>query len=860
MSQPATAVILDDPDGLGGAYDAGLVATMQQALATWATHLSGLGTLVVQLDVSDMLDGAEEAQGGSTIGLAEGTEDGRVLVEPSSLYELATGTHVAGYASDITVSVNAAMLPQLFLPGGGDAGGSVPADELDGLTLFEHEIAHGLGFGGLTSDTGSLGAAETAWDHDLALAGGVEAFTGANAERVDGGPVAVTTLRNGEGYAHLANTASDPNANDLMTGLGLGPGVRRPISSLDLAILADVGVPVTGIPGTAGITGTLAGSPARPSLAGIALADTGALSSSTVTLTASDAAGTLAFAGAPGVTATLAANGHVLVLAGGLAAVQARLAAVGDASADGRVTLSLLDGAGNAGSATFAFPPVLTGVQATADAGGPLGAGHALAFTLAFSGPVTLAGGAPVLTLSDGGTATLDAAGSGATSLRFTATVAAGQDSTDLVVTGLALGGAVLADPAGDTLADTLSPTTPGSVTGLVIDTAAPAAPTLRVSGNVVTGTAEPGSTVTLRDGGTLLRTAVADAGGAVALGTLAAGAHGLDATATDAAGNVSAPSATLDAMLPLAVAVAGGSFAADAGADVVTATTGTVQVTGNPAPASSVTLFGQGATLAYANGGGSALVVAGAAVRLSLAGGAAGSTLVAFTGTAATSYVGGAGQDLLVGGSGALSVTGGTGGTGGSLVVFGGTGTLAFTGGAERDTVVGGAGSETIHAGVGGAFAGTGGSELFALGAGSFLAGNVAGDRLAASAGGGDILAAGAGAETLDGGASADANLLFGGTGPDLIRLGAGADTVVAGPGGGTVQLGSGNATLFLGTGAATTVVAGGGGGTVVGFRPGTDRLQLAGGAASMAAGANTVVTLADGARITLVGVASGG
>jgi hypothetical protein len=67
-------------------------------------------------------------------------------------------------------------------------------------------------------------------------------FTGPAAEAVNGGPVAVTTLANGEAYSHLANSDSDPNAHDLMSGLGITPGDT--ISAIDLAILQDVGVPV----------------------------------------------------------------------------------------------------------------------------------------------------------------------------------------------------------------------------------------------------------------------------------------------------------------------------------------------------------------------------------------------------------------------------------------------------------------------------------------------------------------------------------------------------------------------------------------------------------------------------------------
>jgi hypothetical protein len=84
----------------------------------------------------------------------------------------------------------------------------------------------------------------------------------------------------------------------------------------------------------------------------------------------------------------------------------------------------------------------------------------------------------------------------------------------------------------------------------VVTDRTAPGVPVLNAVGPTgatsmpVTGTAEPGATVTLYEGTTALGSATASASGAFSL-TLAPpdGAHPLTATATDAAGNVSASS-----------------------------------------------------------------------------------------------------------------------------------------------------------------------------------------------------------------------------------------------------------------------------------------------------------------------------
>ncbi|WP_327754525.1 Ig-like domain-containing protein (plasmid) [Sphingobium sp. SJ10-10] len=70
---------------------------------------------------------------------------------------------------------------------------------------------------------------------------------------------------------------------------------------------------------------------------------------------------------------------------------------------------------------------------------------------------------------------------------------------------------------------------------------------TKQTSALTITGTAEAGATVTLRDGSTVLGTATAGSGGAFSIDvSLGEGAHSITATATDAAGNVGTASSAL--------------------------------------------------------------------------------------------------------------------------------------------------------------------------------------------------------------------------------------------------------------------------------------------------------------------------
>ncbi|WP_324961112.1 kelch repeat-containing protein [Archangium sp.] len=105
---------------------------------------------------------------------------------------------------------------------------------------------------------------------------------------------------------------------------------------------------------------------------------------------------------------------------------------------------------------------------------------------------------------------------------------------------------------ATDAMGNTSAPSAPR---GFTVDSVAPAAPVLTAPASVVntatptiSGTAEAGSTVTVRLDGSVAGTVMADASGAwtfTVASPLAQGVHTVTATARDAVGNTGAPSAT---------------------------------------------------------------------------------------------------------------------------------------------------------------------------------------------------------------------------------------------------------------------------------------------------------------------------
>jgi hypothetical protein len=218
------------------------------------------------------------------------------------------------------------------------------------------------------------------------------------------------------------------------------------------------------------------------------------------------------------------------------------------------------DGTYNATTSTFTpagqvvTPTVSSIVESPAS--GDLDAGETVTVTVNMSENVTVstAGGRPTLTLNDGGTATYTG-GSGTSALTFSYTVGAGQNAAALMATSVNLSGATIQDGAGNAANLSLSGLTQ---TGPQIDTTPPGAPIIAsesITGQGVdlNGTAESTSVVSVYDGNKLLGTTSANSTGTWVFETppLAEGEiHTFTATATDAAGNISASSRPVDPSL----------------------------------------------------------------------------------------------------------------------------------------------------------------------------------------------------------------------------------------------------------------------------------------------------------------------
>ena len=130
--------------------------------------------------------------------------------------------------------------------------------------------------------------------------------------------------------------------------------------------------------------------------------------------------------------------------------------------------------------------------------------------------------------------------------------MAAGQNTPDLTVSAINLNGATIADAAGNnaSLSGTFNP-----IGTLQIDTTSPSPPVIStdaINANnsiTLTGTAEANTTLTVYDGSTVVGTTTASTSGmwSFTTGPLGSGAQVFTATATDAAGNTSTLSNSID-------------------------------------------------------------------------------------------------------------------------------------------------------------------------------------------------------------------------------------------------------------------------------------------------------------------------
>lgn len=245
QAQLSYTLDITDPFGLGATYRARLESHLDAALDFWGRWFGDAeASFAVQVEITDEV---ARATGGSVFAAPIGSVGGRSLVEQGAGYELRTGADPNGAAADIALAFNPEYLVNelWFDPDPFARLASVQRDRTDAMSVMLHELGHAFGFNGYGDlVTGSLpGDYASTWDALTTFDGANLYFTGAHAVDLYGAPVPVTLGNN----FHVGNVLG-PGADllpDLMNGVVFERGARYDVSPLDLAMLWDMGLPVT---------------------------------------------------------------------------------------------------------------------------------------------------------------------------------------------------------------------------------------------------------------------------------------------------------------------------------------------------------------------------------------------------------------------------------------------------------------------------------------------------------------------------------------------------------------------------------------------------------------------------------------
>ena len=256
---PTFTVTIDDPGDQYPSYHAGLMSHALAAASLWGSRIDSDAdlSLVVHIDPAFTLGGGRSLTTGFVGNqVYSGNGNNYDVFNQGLAHEIITGNDPNGEDYDAEISLGPDYLVNnlWFDPDPNARTAEVPNDCTDAMSVFLHELAHAFAFNGWRGaydgqiTTGYLSTYDMLIERDSGT--GDLSFTGSRAEDYYGGRVPVTT-QGPNTYHHLGNNAPKPGSElipDLMNGVVFTFGTRYYISGLDLAVLADVGIPIIPTP------------------------------------------------------------------------------------------------------------------------------------------------------------------------------------------------------------------------------------------------------------------------------------------------------------------------------------------------------------------------------------------------------------------------------------------------------------------------------------------------------------------------------------------------------------------------------------------------------------------------------------
>jgi hypothetical protein len=236
-----TVVSFSNPEAVSDPTRLLVQTNIVAAFDLWAQGLFSTATIEIEVLFKAGM-GTALATGGSITSAFIRTVDGDNLFQSGAAYELLTGIDKTLAGADIRMTIDLDDINEgrfFFDPTPTVSEETISTRQVDFVSVAAHEIGHGLGFNGWLVQNGLQDAAldyESVFDHFLQLSNGDIAFFGRQAVALNNGPV---ILRSG---AHL----SEANRGDDLMDPVAPAGGRISVSSLDFAILGDIGVPTIG--------------------------------------------------------------------------------------------------------------------------------------------------------------------------------------------------------------------------------------------------------------------------------------------------------------------------------------------------------------------------------------------------------------------------------------------------------------------------------------------------------------------------------------------------------------------------------------------------------------------------------------
>jgi hypothetical protein len=248
-------------------YLDGLQSSMIAAGNEWAKHFPVPHdvSLEVQIDISAAV---ATANGKSADSVYVESLGGMSIYQQSAAYEILTGQDPNQADPDIEITFGADPLSGAdghsywFDPDPVARTALMPSDGVDAMSTCLHELGHAFGFNGWRDwETGALPSTYCSYYDYLSSTDGTDFFfDGTRAIAVYGSHVPETYGN----IAHIGNLAPHPGEDldlDLMRGTRTLLAHRYYISDVDLAVLADTGLPIPGTTAARDLCNSIPGEP-----------------------------------------------------------------------------------------------------------------------------------------------------------------------------------------------------------------------------------------------------------------------------------------------------------------------------------------------------------------------------------------------------------------------------------------------------------------------------------------------------------------------------------------------------------------------------------------------------------------------